>query len=88
MKKNIFYLFMFLSFSMIAQDKLNQNIITNDLNNFMEINSNDELIPINIILADKFPTFQLDSKLKQLNRADRRALVINELKSFSETITE
>jgi len=83
MKKITLYLFLFLSFSLIAQNKSNQNIITNDLTEFMAINSDDELIPINIILTDKYPTSQLYSQIKQLNRADQRALVVNELKSFS-----
>ena len=84
MKYLTFYLVLLLSISVIAQDKSNPGVITNDLVEFIKQSSDDELIPINIRLVEKYPTSQLYSQTSQLNRADKRELVVSELKSFSE----
>ncbi len=85
MKQITFYLLMLLSFSLIAQDKLNQDIITGDLIEFMSQSSDDELIPINIMLTEKYPTSQLYSQISKISLSERREIVKSELKSFSET---
>ena len=84
MKQITFLLLLLLSTSIIAQEKANTNIVTNDLIEFMAQSAETDLIPINIILNEKYPTSDLFSKSTMLTRSEKRDFVKSELKTFSQ----
>ena len=69
---------------LISTLAISQNqIITDDLNSYMAQASSDELIPVNIILSEKFPTSQLFENSRGLENEQKREFVVNTLKDFS-----
>ena len=84
MKQITFLLLFLLSISIIAQEKANNDIVTNDLIEFMAQSAENDLIPINIILNDKYPTSNLFSQSAKLTRSEKRDFVKSELKTFSQ----
>ena len=83
MKQIAFLLLLLLPISMIAQDKVNTDIVTNDLIEFMAHSAENDLIPINIILNEKYPTSNLFNQSAKLTRSEKRNFVKSELKTFS-----
>ncbi len=70
------------SCSLMAQEKSLGSIVTKDLKEQMDQNKDNELIRINIRLIDQYDLQNLNDALVNLDRTARRAVVINELKSF------
>ncbi len=66
-----------------AQEKSNLNLLTNDLQEFMLQSKDNDFIPINIILTEKYPTSQLFSQSARMSSSEKREFVKSELKSFS-----
>ncbi|MFC2107048.1 S8 family serine peptidase [Bacteroidota bacterium] len=83
MKYTTIFLLLLLSFSIKAQEVSTANNITEDLLEFISQSSDNELIPINIMLSEKYPSDQLISKSSHMNKEERRSFVVSELKAFS-----
>lgn len=84
MKKITLLLLLVLSFSVYAQNSANHNVITDDLVVYMSQTAENELIPINIILSEKYPTADLFRQTANFTKKEKREYVIRELKMFSE----
>ncbi len=83
MKQITFLLLLFLAMTVTAQEKSNLNLLTNDLQEFMLQSKDNDFIPINIILTEKYPTSQLFSQSARMSSSEKREFVKSELKSFS-----
>jgi len=83
MKKLTILFFVFISLSIMAQEKSQHYPITDDLTAYLDQRS-DDLIRINIRLKDQYNTKSLKNELSLLDRAQRRELVKGELKAFSQ----
>ncbi len=79
MKQLTFAISMLLCMMVISQNQIN----TNDLNSFITQADTDELIPVNIILKDKYPTSQLIANTRGFDNEQKRSLVVSTLKEFS-----
>ncbi|MFU8842893.1 MAG: S8 family serine peptidase [Bacteroidales bacterium] len=84
MKRILFSILFLLSLTLMAQEKMIGNSVTKNLLDQMEQVSENELIRINIRLTDQYDVQNLEEAFPALDRAGRRALVTNELKSFSQ----
>lgn len=83
MKYFTFSLLFLFTISLSAQKSLPVNVITDDLQEYMSTVSDNELIPVNIRLTEKYPSDQLLSKVKGFSKSERREFVVNELKNFT-----
>jgi len=73
-----------MSITAYSQNSNTSNIISDDLNEKMISSSNDELIPINIFLSEKYPTSELFKRTMGMSADNKREFVKSELKAFSE----
>ncbi len=83
MKRIIILLLFILPFSVFAQQKDYNELITSELKQKMFDISDTELIPVIVILKDKYPTYELRRTYSSMLKEERRNLVIEELKTFS-----
>jgi subtilisin family serine protease len=84
MRQILFLSLFFFTLALSAQEKMIGNSVTKDLLDQMEQTSENELIRINIRLTNQFDVQNLEEAFPALDRPGRRALVTNELKSFSQ----
>lgn len=85
MKKLTLFILLFLSISIIAKEKTQIIPITDDLNAYLDQRSDDDLVRINIRLKAQYDTKSIKTQLASLDRIQRRELIKNELKAFSQT---
>ena len=83
-KKFLLVVFISLSASLFAQEQMEHRPITDDLMTYLDQRSDNELVRINIRMKDQYDIKSLNSRLSVLNREQKRELVINELKTFSQ----
>ncbi len=83
MKQFLLFAFLFFSSLLIAQEKPIGSVVTNDLIQQMDQKTEGELIRINIRLKNQYDIQNLNDALASMDKTARRALVINELKTFS-----
>ena len=83
--KRVFILILFvIPVFLIAQGFENKSTITEDLKLEISQRLDSDLIPVTIVLSDEYPTNQLRSTYNNMTKTERKKLVIQELKSFSE----
>jgi hypothetical protein len=83
MKQLLLFSLLLFSFALVAQEKPIGSMVTNDLIEQMNQKSADELIRINIRLKNQYDLQNLNDALANMDKTARRALVVNELKTFS-----
>jgi serine protease AprX len=84
MKQFTLFLLMLFPFTLMAQEASHVSSVTSELKVQMDQNKDNELIRINIRLKSQYDLQNINEALANLDRTARRAVVINELKSFSE----
>jgi serine protease AprX len=84
MKQITLLLLMLFSCSLFSQETQLGSSVTKDLKEQMDQNKDNELIRINIRLISQFDLQNLNDALINLDRTAKRAVVVSELKSFSE----
>lgn len=84
MKQITLLLLMLLSCSLFAQEINIGASVTKELKEQMDQNKNNELIRINIRLVSQYDFQNLNDAVAGLDKTERRAVVVSELKSFSE----
>ena len=83
MKNILLLIVLFISSFAIAQDKQIGSIVTADLIQQIEQNTENDLIRINIRLKEQYNIQNLSTQILGLDKAARRAVVVSELKEFT-----
>lgn len=82
MKSFMFFLLLLISVSLGAQESIPGSIVTKDLKIKMDQNSDSEMIRINIRMINQYDLNNLNEALANFDPETKRAMVINELKTF------
>jgi len=83
MKRKLLFILSLLPAILFAQVDFNEDIITKDLFDRMDEVSKNDLIDVNIRLNEQYPMDLLYPALMLIDKDARRAMVVSELKTFS-----
>ncbi|RLD41947.1 MAG: hypothetical protein DRI88_12100, partial [Bacteroidetes bacterium] len=83
-KKLLLFVLLSVTVSLFAQKNSEYRPVTDDLMAYLNERSDKELVRINIRLKDQYDIQSLSGKLAVLDYAQKRELVVSELKTFSQ----